>query len=123
MTQQLSKDDYKAWLSTQGWRIIQSEAETVNFDKADDQKWVEVIDEIVELKYPPQVEDVQVEQSVQTEAIAIVSEKAAEVNFDYIKVDGIRICPVCNYPMRTALESSDPICPTSVPNCPRLGVS
>ena len=120
MTQQLSKDDYRTWLSTQGWRTIQSEAETINFDKADDQKWIEVIDEIVELKYPPQVEDVWVEQSVKIEPVL---KEAAEVNFDYIKLDGVRICPVCNYPMRTALESSDPICPTSVPNCPRPGVS
>lgn len=123
MTQQLSKDEYIAWLSEQHWQTIKDEAESVEFDKPDDLKWAEVIDEIGELKYS---ETEEIEEIIESTSEPVVEEEKEEVaespvknNFEFVKENKVLVCRHCGYQIRTDIDNKTLICPIEYPECPR----
>ncbi len=117
MTQQLSKEEYIAWLSKQHWQVIKEEAESVNFDKPDDTKWAEVVDEIAELKYS-EIEEIIESTSVEEEKEKVAETLVQNKDFGFVKENKVLICPVCKEQIRTG-DNNELICPIEYPECPR----
>ena len=120
---QLSKQDYIAKLQDSSWQDIKEEAEKYDIVKSDDYTWKEMVPQIADAKYveaekadPDLVDEPKVIMKFQDE---FPEEVESNVSYDYVTVAGTRICPVCNYPVRTDLDLKTLICPVSDPICPR----
>jgi len=125
MTQQLSKDEYIAWLSKQHYSKIANEAEELGFEKPEDQKWSEVVDELAELKYAQPIEEVVEEKEVEEVVESVIQElikevvvKSSDRNFNLIKQGVVYTCLVCGEQLRSD-DNNKPFCPVSIPECPR----